>query len=61
MASLKKNKKALTTFENFNYSNKKEYVEWIAEAKNEETRAKRLTTAVEWMSEGKIRNWKYVR
>lgn len=61
MATLKKNKRALATFENFNYSNKKEYVEWITEAKTEETRAKRLATAVEWMSEGRVRLWKYVK
>jgi len=61
MTALKKNKKALATFENFNYSNKKEYVEWITEAKSEETRAKRLVITVEWMSEGKVRLWKYVK
>ena len=61
MAALKKNKKALSTFEEFSYSNKKEYVEWITEAKSEETREKRLETAIEWMSEGKIRNWKYIK
>ena len=60
-AALKKNKKALATFEQFNYSNKKEYVEWITDAKTDETRKKRLDTAIEWMSEGKVRNWKYVR
>ena len=60
-SALKKNKKALATFERFNYSNKKEYVEWITEAKTEETRKKRLETAIEWMSEGKIRNWKYIK
>jgi len=60
-AALKKNKKALATFEQFNYSNKKEYVEWITEAKTEETRKKRLDTAIEWMSEGKPRNWKYMK
>ena len=60
-AALKKNKKALATFEGFNYSNKKEYVEWITEAKTEETRNKRLETAIEWMSEGKVRNWKYIK
>jgi uncharacterized protein YdeI (YjbR/CyaY-like superfamily) len=60
-AALMKNKKALATFDQFNYSNKKEYVEWIAEAKTEETRKKRLQTAIEWMSEGKARNWKYER
>lgn len=59
--ALKKNKKAQTTFENFSYSNKKEYVQWITEAKSEDTRNKRLTQAVEWMAEGKIRNWKYVK
>lgn len=60
-AALKKNKKALSTFEQFSYSNKKEYVEWITEAKTEETRKKRLETAIEWMSEGKARNWKYAK
>jgi uncharacterized protein YdeI (YjbR/CyaY-like superfamily) len=60
-AALKKNKKAQTTFENFSYSNKKEYVQWITEAKSEDTRNKRLTQAVAWMAEGKIRNWKYVK
>lgn len=42
MAALKKNKKALATFEGFNYSNKKEYVEWVTEAKTEEIRNIRL-------------------
>jgi uncharacterized protein YdeI (YjbR/CyaY-like superfamily) len=60
-AALKKNKKALAAFEHFTYSNKKEYVEWITEAKTEETRKKRLKTAIEWMSEGKVRNWKYIK
>lgn len=59
--SLKKNKKALSTFENFSYANKKDYVEWITDAKTEETRNKRLSQAVEWMAEGKIRNWKYIK
>ena len=61
MAALKKNKKALTTFENFSYSHKKEYVEWITEAKREETRNKRLTTAIAWMAAGKSRHWKYAK
>ena len=59
--ALKKNKKAFATFENFSSSNKREYVDWIIEAKTEETRNKRLEQAIEWMAEGKIRNWKYVR
>ena len=57
--ALLKNKKALKTFSEFSYSHKKEYVEWITEAKTESTRMKRLKTAVEWMSEGKPLNWKY--
>jgi uncharacterized protein YdeI (YjbR/CyaY-like superfamily) len=60
-AALRKNPPALATFEGFSYSNKKEYVEWLTEAKSEETRKRRLDQAVEWMAEGKVRNWKYVR
>ncbi|MES2655558.1 MAG: YdeI/OmpD-associated family protein [Bacteroidota bacterium] len=59
--ALSKNKKAWTVFENFSYSNKKEYVEWVKEAKTESTQQKRLDTAIEWISEGKIRNWKYLK
>ena len=59
--ALRKNPLALATFEGFSYSNKKEYVEWVTEAKSEETRRRRLDQAVEWMAEGKIRHWKYVR
>ena len=58
-AALKKNKKASATFEGFSYSHKKEYVEWITEAKQEATRARRLQTTLEWLAEGKSRNWKY--
>jgi uncharacterized protein YdeI (YjbR/CyaY-like superfamily) len=57
--ALIKNKKALQTFEAFAYSHKKEYVNWITEAKTEETRNKRMATAIEWLAEGKSRNWKY--
>lgn len=60
-ASLKKNKAAMKTYENFSLSNKKEYIEWITGAKTEATRTTRLQTAIEWMAEGKIKNWKYVR
>jgi uncharacterized protein YdeI (YjbR/CyaY-like superfamily) len=38
---------------------KREYCEWIADAKRDETREKRLATAMEWIAEGKGRNWKY--
>ena len=61
LAALKKNKTALKTFEGFSPSNKKDYVEWIVEAKTDATRTKRLQTAIEWMAEGKVRNWKYVK
>lgn len=61
MQALKKNKKALATFDRFSPSHKREYVEWVTEAKSEETREKRLATAVEWMAEGKPRNWKYMK
>ena len=57
--ALTKNKKAQTHFENFSPSAKRDYVEWITEAKTDETRNSRLKLAVEWMSEGKRRNWKY--
>ena len=58
-AALKKNKKASAVFEAFSPSCKREYEEWIAEAKREETRDKRIAQAVEWIAEGKQRNWKY--
>jgi uncharacterized protein YdeI (YjbR/CyaY-like superfamily) len=61
VTALEGNIHASETFEKFSYSNKKEYLEWITEAKTEETRQKRLTTALEWMAEGKSRHWKYAR
>jgi uncharacterized protein YdeI (YjbR/CyaY-like superfamily) len=61
LEALSENKDALKTFTNFSYSQKKEYVDWVVDAKTEATREKRMATSVEWLSEGKIRNWKYVR
>lgn len=58
-AALKKNKTAARNFEAFSYSARKEYIEWIEDAKTEATLNKRLETAVEWIAEGKHRNWKY--
>lgn len=58
---LKKNKKAFSAFEAFSASHRKEYVQWITEAKSEDTRTRRIDQAVEWLSEGKSRNWKYER
>lgn len=60
-AALKKNKKARATFEAFSPSHQREYVEWIAEAKQEATRDRRIATAIEWLAEGKPRNWKYMK
>jgi hypothetical protein len=59
--ALKKNKKAFAAFEAFPPSHRREYVQWVIEAKTDETRDRRLTTAVEWIAEGKGRNWKYER
>ena len=61
LKELKKNKKAFTTFEAFSPSHKREYIEWITEAKTDETKNRRMKTAIEWMSEGKSRNWKYMK
>ena len=58
-AALAKNKKARANFEAFSPSHRRDYNEWIGEAKREETRAARVKQAVEWIGEGKPRNWKY--
>lgn len=58
---LKKNKKAEKTFNGFSYAKKNEYVEWITEAKTDETRNKRIAAALGWLAEGKLRNWKYLK
>lgn len=59
--ALSANPKALETFQNFSYSHKKEYLEWVAEAKTGETKARRMTTTIEWLTEGKPRMWKYIK
>jgi uncharacterized protein YdeI (YjbR/CyaY-like superfamily) len=58
-AVLNDNPKAKETFDKFSYSHKKEYLEWITEAKTDATRQKRMQQALEMMEEGKSRNWKY--
>jgi len=58
-AALKKNKKAMVTFEAFPPSQRREYIEWISEAKTDVTLDKRLTTTIEWLEQGKTRHWKY--
>lgn len=57
--ALEKNDKAAASFQKFSPSHRKEYIQWIIEAKTEPTREKRVATAIEWLSEGKSRNWKY--
>ena len=58
-AALKKNKKAGATFESMSPSQRREYIEWLIDAKAEATRQRRLDTAIEWLAAGKSRNWKY--
>jgi len=57
--ALAKNPKVQFNFENLTPARQREYIEWITEAKTEATQLKRLDTALEWISEGKHRNWKY--
>ena len=59
-AALNKNRKAQANFDAFPPSHKREYIEWITDAKQEATRERRIATAVEWIAEGKQRNWKYM-
>ena len=58
-AALAKAPKAKATLDGFPPSAQRDYLEWIAEAKQDATREKRIATAVEWLSEGKRRHWKY--
>ena len=59
LEALAKSETAATTFNTFPYSKKRDYVEWITEAKTDATRDKRLATTLEWLAEGKARHWKY--
>ncbi|MCE3075340.1 YdeI/OmpD-associated family protein [Chryseobacterium gwangjuense] len=58
--ALKQNKEALEVFTKGSPSFRKEYINWLTEAKTEATRNKRMEQAIEWISEGKARNWKYM-
>jgi uncharacterized protein YdeI (YjbR/CyaY-like superfamily) len=60
-ALLKKHRAARKTYEAFSPSAQREYVDWIIEAKTDATRQKRIATALEWLAEGKHRNWKYMK
>jgi uncharacterized protein YdeI (YjbR/CyaY-like superfamily) len=59
-SALKKIPRARATFEGLSPSNRRDYLEWITEAKRADTRKKRLETAIAWMAEGKPKNWKYM-
>ena len=58
-AALKKNKLATKAFAEFSPSCRREYADWISEAKRPETKQKRVAQAVTWIAKGKTRNWKY--
>ena len=60
-AALRTNKNAQANFDNFSPSHRREYIEWITEAKREATRESRLATTLEWLAEGKSRHWKHQR
>jgi uncharacterized protein YdeI (YjbR/CyaY-like superfamily) len=60
-AALRKNAKAKTVFDAFPPSHKREYLEWILDAKTDGTRDRRIAQAIEWMADGKPRNWKYMK
>ncbi len=59
--ALRRNKPAQANFDELSYSHKKEYIQWLTEAKREETRQRRLETALTWIAAGKPQNWKYRR
>jgi uncharacterized protein YdeI (YjbR/CyaY-like superfamily) len=59
--ALEKNAKAKATFTGFSPSQRNEYVEWLTDAKQDATRSQRLATTIEWLAQGKPRNWKYMR
>ena len=60
-AALAANPAAAQFFDGLAPSHRYEYLQWITEAKRDETRVKRLGQALEWLAEGKRRNWKYER
>jgi len=60
-AALNKNARARAAFDAFSPSHKREYIDWISEAKSDDTRQRRLETALEWIAHGKHRHWKYER
>jgi uncharacterized protein YdeI (YjbR/CyaY-like superfamily) len=61
LAALRRNPKAREAFDAFPPSHRREYIDWIDSAKTDDTRQRRLTTALAWIASGKSRNWKYER
>jgi len=59
--ALSANAKAADTFKNFAPSHRREYIDWIQDAKRPETRARRLHTTLQWLAEGKPRNWEFLQ
>lgn len=59
IAALDRNAAARQTFDGFPPGQRRDYIDWIVEAKKPETRERRIAQAVEWLAEGKRRNWKY--
>ncbi|MGI8637995.1 MAG: YdeI/OmpD-associated family protein, partial [Segetibacter sp.] len=59
--ALQQKEVTMVVYEKFSPSQKREYVEWVTEAKTDATRTKRMATALEWIAEGKTRNWKYAK
>jgi hypothetical protein len=60
-AALRKAPAAAVNFKALSPGHRREYVQWITEAKREETRRRRVDTTIEWLTQGRSRNWKYQR
>lgn len=59
--ALERRRNAIETFRKLAPSHRKEYIEWINEARRASTRERRVAQAAEWVAEGKTRNWKYLQ
>jgi len=61
LTALKKKPKAAASFRSFPPGQQREYITWLTDAKTDETKQKRLKQAVDWIAQGKYRNWKYMK
>ena len=57
--AIRQDQQAAAVFKKFSPSHKREYIEWLMQAKTDRTREKRLATSIAWIAEGKTRHWKY--